>query len=60
MVGSKLAGVSRGLGQSAPNPVVTTLKYFRDEYDAHVTGDGCPAGTCKTSEAVTERAEVTV
>ena len=39
-----------GLGQSAPNPIVTTLKYFRDEYDAHVTGDGCPAGTCKTSK----------
>src|SRR5450756_1256252 len=38
------------LGQSAPNPVVTTLKYFRDEYDAHVTGAGCPAGTCKGSE----------
>jgi bidirectional [NiFe] hydrogenase diaphorase subunit len=37
-----------GLGQSAPNPVLTTLKYFRGEYDAHVTGAGCPAGTCKT------------
>ena len=49
-----------GLGQNAPNPVVTTLNYFRKEYDAHVTGAGCPAGTCKTSEAVTERAEVTV
>ena len=42
-----------GLGQSAPNPIVTTLKYFRDEYDAHVTGDGCPAGTCKTKDEVT-------
>jgi NADH:ubiquinone oxidoreductase subunit F (NADH-binding) len=42
-----------GLGQSAPNPVVTTLKYFRQEYDAHVTGDGCPAGTCKGKDKVT-------
>jgi NADH-quinone oxidoreductase subunit F len=35
-----------GLGQTAPNPVVTTLRYFRDEYDAHVQGR-CPAGKCK-------------
>ncbi len=42
-----------GLGQSAPNPVVTTLKYFRKEYDAHVTGSGCPAGTCKGKDEVT-------
>ncbi len=42
-----------GLGQSAPNPVVTTLKYSRKEYDAHVTGSGCPAGTCKTKDEVT-------
>jgi bidirectional [NiFe] hydrogenase diaphorase subunit len=42
-----------GLGQSAPNPVVTTLKYFRKEYDAHVTGSGCPAGTCKSKDEVT-------
>jgi NADH-quinone oxidoreductase subunit F len=33
------------LGQSAPNPVLTTLKYFRDEYEAHVEGH-CPAGLC--------------
>jgi bidirectional [NiFe] hydrogenase diaphorase subunit len=31
-----------GLGQSAPNPVVTTLRYFRDEYDRHISGEGCP------------------
>jgi bidirectional [NiFe] hydrogenase diaphorase subunit len=43
-----------GLGQSAPNPIVTTLKYFRAEYDAHVTGDGCPAGTCKTTSEVSQ------
>jgi len=34
-----------GLGQSAPTPVMTTLRYFRHEYDAHVQGDLCP--TCK-------------
>jgi bidirectional [NiFe] hydrogenase diaphorase subunit len=36
-----------GLGQSAPNPVVTTLKYFGDEYRAHVEGSGCAAGICQ-------------
>ncbi|MGE4286519.1 MAG: NADH-ubiquinone oxidoreductase-F iron-sulfur binding region domain-containing protein [Phycisphaerae bacterium] len=35
-----------GLGKTAPNPVLTTLKYFRDEYLAHVNGS-CPAGQCK-------------
>jgi NADH-quinone oxidoreductase subunit F len=35
-----------GLGQSAPNPVVTTLKYFRDEYVAHITDKKCPAHVC--------------
>jgi hypothetical protein len=33
--------------------VVTTLKYFRDEYDAHIGGAGCPAGTCRKKEEVT-------
>ena len=36
-----------GLGQTAPNPVLSTLKYFRDEYIAHVTEHRCPAGACK-------------
>jgi bidirectional [NiFe] hydrogenase diaphorase subunit len=36
-----------GLGQSAPNPVLTTLKYFRDEYLAHIVDKRCPAGVCK-------------
>ncbi|MBF0110678.1 MAG: NADH-quinone oxidoreductase subunit NuoF [Magnetococcales bacterium] len=36
-----------GLGQTAPNPVLTTLKYFRDEYIAHVTEKRCPGGVCK-------------
>ena len=35
-----------GLGQTAPNPVLTTLRYFRDEYEAHVREKRCPAGTC--------------
>ena len=37
-----------GLGQSAPNPVLSTLRYFRDEYMAHVTEKKCPAGVCKS------------
>jgi NADH-quinone oxidoreductase subunit F len=36
-----------GLGQTAPNPVVTTLRYFRDEYDAHIRDKRCPAARCK-------------
>jgi ferredoxin len=36
-----------GLGQLAPNPVKTTLKYFRDEYIAHIKDKKCPAGVCK-------------
>lgn len=36
-----------GLGQSAPNPVLSTLRYFRDEYMAHIVEKRCPAGVCK-------------
>ncbi|MBP7935091.1 MAG: NADH-quinone oxidoreductase subunit NuoF [Phycisphaerae bacterium] len=36
-----------GLGQSAPNPVLSTLRWFRDEYDAHVYERNCPAGACR-------------
>jgi len=36
-----------GLGQSAPNPVLSTLKFFRDEYVAHIVDKKCPAGVCK-------------
>lgn len=36
-----------GLGQTAPNPVLSTLKYFRDEYEAHIYEKRCPAGVCK-------------
>jgi ferredoxin len=35
------------LGKSAPNPVLSTLRYFRDEYDAHINDKRCPAGVCK-------------
>ena len=37
-----------GLGQTAPNPVLATLKFFRDEYIAHVVDKKCPAGVCKS------------
>lgn len=36
-----------GLGQTAPNPVLSTLKYFRHEYEAHIKDKTCPAGVCK-------------
>ncbi|HET6429588.1 MAG TPA: NADH-quinone oxidoreductase subunit NuoE [Phycisphaerae bacterium] len=50
----ELAGLARlvkssslcGLGKTAPNPVLSTLEYFRDEYEAHIAGT-CPAGVCK-------------
>ena len=35
-----------GLGQTAPNPVLSTIRYFRDEYDAHIREKRCPAGVC--------------
>ncbi len=41
-------GALCGLGQTAPNPVLTTIKYFRDEYDAHIRDKKCPAGYCKS------------
>jgi len=51
----KLASISKamsraslcGLGQSAPNPVVSTLKYFKQEYLEHINNHSCPAGICK-------------
>ena len=36
-----------GLGQTAPNPVLSTIRYFRDEYEAHIVEKRCPAGVCK-------------
>jgi len=41
------AGSLCGLGQTAPNPVLTTLEFFRDEYEAHINEKRCPAGVCK-------------
>ncbi|MCL4834987.1 MAG: NAD(P)H-dependent oxidoreductase subunit E, partial [Caldilineaceae bacterium] len=41
-----------GLGQTAPNPVVSTLRYFRDEYLAHIEEKRCPAGVCKIHNPV--------
>ncbi len=45
------------LGQTAPNPVVSTLKHFRKEYEAHVVDKSCPAGVCKklTKYFITEK-----
>ena len=40
-----------GLGQSAPNPVLSTIKHFRDEYLAHVNDKRCPAGVCKALQS---------
>ena len=36
-----------GLGQTAPNPVLSTIRFFRDEYEAHIKEKRCPAGVCK-------------
>jgi len=36
-----------GLGQTAPNPLLTTVRYFRDEYEAHILEKRCPAGVCR-------------
>jgi len=41
------AGALCGLGQTAPNPVLTTIRYFRDEYEAHVRRKRCPAVACR-------------
>jgi len=40
------AGSLCGLGQTAPNPVLTSIRYFRDEYEAHIRQHRCPAGVC--------------
>jgi NADH-quinone oxidoreductase subunit F len=41
------------LGGSAPNPVLSTIRHFREEYEAHITGHCCPAGVCKALTAFT-------
>jgi len=40
-------GALCGLGQTAPNPVLSTVRYFRDEYEAHINHKRCPAGVCR-------------
>ncbi len=47
-----------GLGQTAPNPILSTLRYFRDEYIAHVVDKKCPAGVCKSMLAYTIDADL--
>jgi NADH-quinone oxidoreductase subunit F/NADP-reducing hydrogenase subunit HndC len=42
-----------GLGQTAPNPVLATLRYFRDEYEAHIKEKRCPAGVCSALASYT-------
>jgi ferredoxin len=44
--GAVKSGSLCGLGQTAPNPVLTTIRYFRDEYEAHVNERACPARVC--------------
>ena len=41
-----------GLGQSSPNPIFSTLRYFRDEYLSHIEDRICPAGVCAMTSAV--------
>ncbi len=47
------------LGQTSPNPVLSTLRYFRDEYLAHTVGKTCPAGVCKMHDGAAEQAAET-
>ncbi len=52
------AGSLCGLGQPAPNPVLSTIRYFRDEYDAHVNEQRCPAGVCRALISYEINAEI--
>ena len=57
-IGAQVKNLSLcGLGQSAPNPVLTTIRYFRDEMEAHVKEHSCPAGVCKALISYTIDAE---
>jgi NADP-reducing hydrogenase subunit HndC len=53
-----IASALCGLGQSAPQPVLSTLRYFRDEYIAHVKDKKCPAGVCKSMLSYVIHAEL--
>lgn len=44
-----------GLGQTASNPVLSTIRFFRDEYIAHIKDKTCPAGVCEIKQAVTSK-----
>ena len=50
-------GALCGLGQTAPNPVLTTIRYFRDEYDAHIRDKKCPAKECPNLRTYSINAE---
>lgn len=53
-LGNKIKATSLcGLGQTAPNPVLSTIRYFRDEYEAHIKEKRCPAGACKALSKIT-------
>lgn len=57
-LGSAIKGGSLcGLGKTAPNPVLTTLKYFRDEYEAHVVDKSCAAGVCQAMKKIVIQAD---
>ena len=47
-----------GLGKTAPNPVLSTLKYFKDEYIAHIQDKKCPAGVCEAMKTITINEEL--
>jgi NADP-reducing hydrogenase subunit HndC len=47
-----------GLGQTAPNPILSTIKYFRDEYEAHIRDHKCPAGVCQALLQIIIKAEL--
>ena len=47
-----------GLGMSAPNPVLSTINFFRDEYEAHIKEGVCPAGVCKALRRYTVNADI--
>jgi NADH:ubiquinone oxidoreductase subunit F (NADH-binding) len=47
-----------GLGQTAPNPVLSTLKYFRHEYIEHIVNKRCPAGVCNIEAPAPVQSEV--
>ena len=57
-LGETIAATSLcALGKTAPNPVLSTLLYFRDEYDAHIHEKRCPAGVCRELIAYSINAE---